>query len=69
MRMFQNKQIKTSPLQSNNISTAQATTLNLTTSSIRSSLPSQQKIKKKRSWIYHLHHQNQIETYHWMDIQ
>ncbi|CAF1680898.1 unnamed protein product, partial [Rotaria magnacalcarata] len=41
------KRIEISSLQLKNISTAQTTTSNLTTSSIRSSLPSQQKITKK----------------------
>ncbi|CAF1612010.1 unnamed protein product [Rotaria sp. Silwood1] len=39
--------MEASSLQSKNISTTQTTTSNLTTSSTRSSLPSQQKIKKK----------------------
>ncbi|CAF4648822.1 unnamed protein product [Rotaria sp. Silwood2] len=40
--------MEASSLQSKNISTTQTTTLNLTTSSIRSSLPSQEKITKKK---------------------
>ncbi|CAF4758476.1 unnamed protein product, partial [Rotaria sp. Silwood2] len=42
-----NRRIEASSLQSKNISATQTTTSNLTTSSTRSSLPSQQKIKKQ----------------------
>ncbi|CAF4697062.1 unnamed protein product, partial [Rotaria sp. Silwood2] len=46
--------MEASSLQSKNISTTQTTTLNLTTSSTRSSLPSQEKITKKNEVGYNI---------------